>query len=54
MLAAVFRAFGGPEVLEVSEVDKPSPARNEVRVRVRAAGVQAYDCAVRGGWNPLA
>lgn len=52
MLAAVFRTFGGPEVLEVSEVETPSPARTEVRVRVRAAGVQAYDCAVRGGWNP--
>ncbi|HZG06053.1 MAG TPA: NADP-dependent oxidoreductase [Streptomyces sp.] len=52
MLAAVFRSFGGPEVLEVAEVETPSPARGQVRVRVKAAGAQAYDCAVRGGWNP--
>ncbi|MER8235261.1 NADP-dependent oxidoreductase [Streptomyces sp. NPDC094049] len=52
MLAAAIHAFGGPEELKVTEVDTPRPAPGEVRVRVRAAGVQAYDCAVRAGWNP--
>ncbi|GHA77817.1 NADP-dependent oxidoreductase [Streptomyces termitum] len=52
MLAAAIRAFGAPEAIEVTELDTPRPAPGEVRVRVRAAGVQAYDCAVRAGWNP--
>ncbi|MDA5283019.1 NADP-dependent oxidoreductase [Streptomyces sp. NPDC054904] len=52
MKAAVFNAFGGPEVLEVAEVETPIPAEGQIRVRVKAAGVQAYDCAVRGGWTP--
>ncbi|MET9608566.1 NADP-dependent oxidoreductase [Streptomyces sp. NPDC006512] len=52
MKAAVFNEFGGPEVLQVAEVDTPRPAAGQIRVRVKAAGVQAYDCAVRGGWTP--
>ncbi len=34
---------GGPEVLEVVEEDLPEPQAGEVRVRVLAAGVSAYD-----------
>lgn len=30
----------------------PAAGSGEVRVRVRAAGVQPYDAAVRGGWTP--
>lgn len=52
MLAAAIRAFGGPEVIEMTELDTPRPSPGEVRVRVKAAGAQAYDCAVRGGWTP--
>ncbi|UGY93008.1 NADP-dependent oxidoreductase [Streptomyces gobiensis] len=52
MKAAAFRAFGGPEVMEVVEIATPTPAPGQLRVRVRAAGAQAYDCAVREGWTP--
>ncbi|GAA4668322.1 NADP-dependent oxidoreductase [Streptomyces chumphonensis] len=52
MKAAVFHEFGGPEVLVTADVDIPEPGPGHVRVRVRAAGVQAYDAAVRGGWTP--
>ncbi|MBM0230645.1 NADP-dependent oxidoreductase [Micromonospora sp. STR1_7] len=52
MRAAAFHTFGGPEVLEVIEVATPVAAPGEVRVRVEAAGVQAYDSAVRSGWTP--
>ncbi|MGW0792635.1 NADP-dependent oxidoreductase [Streptomyces sp. NPDC002911] len=52
MKAAVFHEAGGPEVLVTAEVPTPEPAAGEIRVRVRAAGVQAYDAAVRGGWTP--
>jgi NADPH:quinone reductase-like Zn-dependent oxidoreductase len=38
---------GGPEVLQVVEEDLPEPGAGEVRVRVAAAGVSAYDVMVR-------
>lgn len=52
MRAAAFHAPGGPEVLEVIELDEPKAGPGELRVRVRAAGVQPTDLAVREGWNP--
>ena len=39
MHAVVQQAFGGPEVLEVAEVDRPVPLGTEVLVRVKAVGV---------------
>jgi len=38
---------GGPEVLEVVEEDLPEPGSGEVRVKVLAAGVSAYDLMIR-------
>ena len=39
-MRAVARAtYGGPEVLELREVEKPEPAGDEVLVRIRAASV---------------
>lgn len=52
MRAAAFSAFGGPEVLRLSTVDTPRAGPGQVRVRVKAAGVQPYDCSVRSGWVP--
>jgi NADPH:quinone reductase len=43
----VVRRRGGPEVLEAIEEAWPEPADDEVLVRVRAAGVSAYDCMLR-------
>jgi NADPH:quinone reductase-like Zn-dependent oxidoreductase len=37
--AVVMREFGGPEVLEVKEVERPKPIPTEVLVRVTAAGI---------------
>lgn len=45
----VFSGYGEPEVLQVLEVDDPHPAAGELRVRVRAAGVQPFDAAYRRG-----
>ncbi|MEU8246427.1 NADP-dependent oxidoreductase [Nonomuraea sp. NPDC048916] len=52
MRAAAFALFGGPEVLQVMELPAPEAGPGQVRVRVRAAGVQPYDAAVRAGWTP--
>ncbi|GAA3670299.1 NADP-dependent oxidoreductase [Nonomuraea antimicrobica] len=52
MRAAAFAEPGGPEVLKVMELPAPHAGPGEVRVRVRAAGVQPFDTAVRTGWLP--
>ncbi|WP_454195142.1 NADP-dependent oxidoreductase [Nocardia sp. Marseille-Q1738] len=44
-----FRAYGGPEVLELAEVPLPQPDRGQVRVRVRAAGINGRDAKMRAG-----
>jgi NADPH:quinone reductase-like Zn-dependent oxidoreductase len=43
MQAIVHERYGGPEVLELRTVDKPTPDDDRVLVRVHAASVNAYD-----------
>lgn len=38
MQAVRMHRFGGPEVLRIDEVPRPTPRPTEVLVRVRAAG----------------
>jgi NADPH:quinone reductase-like Zn-dependent oxidoreductase len=45
----VARQYGGPEVLEVVEQDLPAPGPGEVRIEVRAAGVNPADLKSRSG-----
>ena len=52
MRAAVFDSFGPPGVLRIAELPDPVPGEGEVLVRVRAAGVQPFDVAVRRGTMP--
>jgi NADPH:quinone reductase-like Zn-dependent oxidoreductase len=49
MRAVSQRAFGGPEVLELIETDRPVPAPDEVLVRVHTAGVNPGDWRRRSG-----
>ena len=49
MRAAVYRHYGGPEVLEVTEIDAPRPGAEELLVRVRAAGINPVDWKIRSG-----
>jgi enoyl reductase len=53
----VFEEYGGPEVLHLVEVPDPEVGAGQVLIRVRAAGVQPFDCATRRGdfarYNPL-
>src|SRR6201999_2307922 len=41
--AARFSRFGGPEVLEIVDLPDPHPGPGEVRIAVRAAGVNPSD-----------
>jgi NADPH:quinone reductase-like Zn-dependent oxidoreductase len=43
MKAVVLRSYGSPDQLELTEVDTPVPAADEVLVRVRATSVNPYD-----------
>ena len=52
MHAVVQQAFGGPEVLEVAEVDRPVPLATEVLVRVKAVGVNPVEPIIRSGQFP--
>ncbi|MCP2261982.1 NADPH:quinone reductase [Streptoalloteichus tenebrarius] len=52
MRAAVITAPGPTATLRVAEVPDPRAGPGEVRVRVRAAGVQPVDTAVAAGWAP--
>ena len=49
MRAAVVRTFGGPEAVEVVDVDVPEPAARQVRIRVAAAALNPVDAGVRAG-----
>ena len=49
MKAIQFREFGGPEVLTLVDLPDPHPAPDQVRVAVRAVGVNPIDWKVRSG-----
>jgi len=49
MRAVLVTRFGGPDVLEVAQVERPSPISTEVLVRVVAAGVNPVDYKTRRG-----
>jgi NADPH:quinone reductase-like Zn-dependent oxidoreductase len=53
--AVVMTAVGGPEVLELQEVERPEPVQTEVLVRVTGAGINPVDYKTRrSGGNPKA
>jgi putative PIG3 family NAD(P)H quinone oxidoreductase len=43
---------GGPEVLQIRQVEQPAPGKGEVLVRVRAVGVNRADVLQRAGHYP--
>ena len=47
--AIEYRSFGGPEVLEMAEVPEPVPGPGQVRVAVRAAGLNPVDWKIFSG-----
>lgn len=53
MKAVWFNEVGGPEVLQYGEIEQPTPAAGEVRVRVAASAFNAADNGMRGGFLPI-
>ncbi len=49
MKAAQFSRFGGPEVLEIVELPDPHAGPGQIRIRVRAAGINATEWKLRKG-----
>ena len=47
MKAVVQDRYGGPEVLELRDIDQPTPNGNVVLVQVRAGGLH------RGDWHVM-
>lgn len=54
MRAVVIRRTGGPEVLEIENVDAPVPGPDEVVVEIAAAGLNFIDTYHRNGLYPVA
>lgn len=48
MKAAICTKYGGPQVLQFTEIQKPSPKNNEVLVKIKSTAVNSGDVRVRG------
>lgn len=53
MEAMVLNRFGGPEVLEIAQIERPSAGPGQVVVQVAYAGVNPADWKAREGWLQL-
>jgi NADPH:quinone reductase-like Zn-dependent oxidoreductase len=47
MKAVTYTTYGPPEVLQITEIEKPTPKSNEVLIRVHASTVNRTDCGFR-------
>ena len=49
MKAIVYTEYGGPEVLQIREMDKPTPAEDEVLVKIHAVSLNDWDYGLLTG-----
>jgi NADPH:quinone reductase-like Zn-dependent oxidoreductase len=52
MKAITLRDFGGPEMMQISEVEKPSPAEGQILIKVMNSSVNRPDIIQREGNYP--
>jgi len=53
MKAVLFSQVGGPEVLAYLDIERPTPAAGQVRIRVAASAFSAADAGMRAGFLPI-
>lgn len=52
MKAIVYTKYGPSDVLQIQEIEKPTPKDNELLIRVYATTVTLYDCWMRSSTSP--